>query len=287
MPYDAADLTAAAIARIADEAIARADELVDRAAAPDTPRTLADTLLPLDEATAVLADASGRTAFLGYVHPDLDAREAGHAAEERIDTWRVNAFFRSDLNQAVREFAATEEAAGLTGEHRRLLDFVLRDLRKAGHDLAPEDREAVRQISTRLVELGVRFNQNIDEYDDHLTVTPDDLDGLPPEYVSGLTPGDTDGTLRVTMAYPDVVPFMENASRRDLREQLSFKFNTRAVEANRPAARGGGAAPAAGRRSVRPAIVGPPSDGRPDGQGSRDRAGLLRRAAPAAHRQGA
>ncbi len=233
MPYDGADLSAAAIARITDEAIARADALVDRAVATDTPRTLADTLLPLDEATAVLADASGRTAFLGYVHPDPDVREAGHAAEERIDTWRVNVAFRSDLNQAVRELAATEEAAALTGEHRRLLDFVLRDLRKAGHDLAPEDRETVRQISTRLVELGVRFNQNIAEYDDHLEVTPDDLTGLPPDYVSGLAPGDGDGTLLVTMAYPEVMPFMENASRRDLRQQLSFKFNNRAVEANR------------------------------------------------------
>jgi len=196
MPSDAAHLTADAVARIADDAIARADQLVDRAVAADTPRTLADTLLPLDEAAAVLAEASGQTAFMGYVHPDPEVRDAGHAAEERIDTWRVNVFFRSDLNQAVQELAGTQEAAELTGEHRRLLDFVLRDLRKAGHDLSPEDREAVREISTRLVELGVRFNQNIAEYEDHLTVTPDDLDGLPPEYISGLAAGDVEARFR-------------------------------------------------------------------------------------------
>ena len=233
---DSNEITPEVIARATDEAIARADELIDRAVAPDAPRTWSDTVAPLDEATAVLSEAGGRTAFMGYVHPRPEVRDAGHAAEERIDTWRVNVLFRDDLNRAVQEFAATQEAAGLTGERRRLLDFVRRDLRKAGHDLSPEDRETVREISTRLVELGVRFNQNIAEYDDHLTLTPDDLDGLPPDYVSGLSRGDDDpeGTLRVTMAYPEVVPFMENARRRDLRERLGFKFNNRAVEANRP-----------------------------------------------------
>jgi thimet oligopeptidase len=231
-PVDHSALSPDDIARLADEAIARADELIDRAASTE-PRTLADTLLPIDEAAAVLAETSGRTAFMGYVHPDPDGREAGHQAEERIDTWRVQVFFRPDLNRAVKEFAATPEAAELTGEPRRLLEFVLRDLRKAGHDLADDDRQTLQDISTRLVEIGVRFNQNIAEHDDQLTVGPDDLDGLSPDYVSGLAPGDVEGTLRVTMAYPDVIPFLENARRRDLREQLSFKFSNRAVDTNR------------------------------------------------------
>jgi Zn-dependent oligopeptidase len=226
-------LEPADIARRADEAIAEADRLIDRAAAADTPRTLTDTLLPIDEAWAVLAEAFADTAFMGYVHPDPDVRDAGREAEERIDTWRVKVFFRTDLNQAVNEFAATQEAAELTGEPRRLLDFVLRDLRRAGHGLADDDRRTLEEISTRLVEIGVRFNQNLAEYDDHLTVGADDLDGLSPDYVSGLAAGDAEGTRRVTMAYPDVIPFLENSRRRDLREQLSFKFSNRAVEANR------------------------------------------------------
>ena len=38
---------------------------------------------------------------------------------------------------------------------------------------------------------------------------------------------------KVTIAYPDMIPFLENSPRRDLREQLRFKFNTVAVEENR------------------------------------------------------
>jgi Zn-dependent oligopeptidase len=233
VPFDYATLTATDVARLTDEAVAEADEIVDRLTADDTPRTAADTLLPLDRAMGLLMDASGRTAFMGYVHPDAEVREAGHAAEERIDTWRVEVFFREDLNRAIQAFAATPEAAAMEGEPKRLLEFVQRDLRKAGHDLSPEARDEVKRISTRLVELGVRFNQNIAEYEDALVVTRDDLEGMPPEYVDGLGEGDAEGELRVTMAYPDVIPFMENAARRDLRERLSFKFNNRAVETNR------------------------------------------------------
>ena len=35
------------------------------------------------------------------------------------------------------------------------------------------------------------------------------------------------------MAYPDVIPFLENAQRRDRREGLSRLFNNRAVDSNR------------------------------------------------------
>lgn len=234
MPFDYASLTADRIGPIVDDAIARADEIVNRVVAPDTPRTLSATLLPLDEAAAILVEASGRTAFMGYVHPDPEVREAGHQAEERLDTWKVEVLFRGDLYQAVQDFAVTEEAAGVNDEPKRLLEFIQRDLRKAGHELDPEVRDEVRQISTRLVALGVRFNQNIAEYDDELVVTRDDLEGLPDDYIERLTPGDEPGRFKVTMAYPEVVPFMENADRRDLREQLAFKFNNRAVEANRP-----------------------------------------------------
>ena len=55
---------------------------------------------------------------------------------------------------------------------------------------------------------------------------------MPEDYRQGLGRTD-DGRYRVTMAYPDVIPFMENATRRDRREELSRLFNNRAVDSNR------------------------------------------------------
>jgi thimet oligopeptidase len=220
------------VTSITDEAIADADAMVaDLVSAPE--RTWDTTMAPLDAIADRLGRAFGAGAFMGYVHPDEEVRTAARAAEERLQQWSVELVFRDDLYAAVSDYVATDDAAGLEGERKRLLDFSLRDLRRAGHELEPEVREEVKKLTSRLVELGVKFEQNIAEHKDALIVTREDLAGLPDSYVEGLEPGDEDGTFKVTMAYPDVVPFMEMADRRDLREELSFKFNSRAVAENR------------------------------------------------------
>lgn len=221
------------VTEITGSALADADgmvaELVNAAE-----RTWDTTMAPLDAIADRLGRAFGAGAFMGYVHPEEPVRVAARAAEERIQQWTVELVFRDDLYQAVSAYAATDEASGLEGEKARLLEFTLRDLRRAGHELEPEVRAEVKKLTSRLVELGVAFEQNIAEHKDALVLTREDLAGLPDSYIEGLAPGEEKGTYRVTMAYPDVVPFMEMAERRDLREQLSYKFNTRAVETNRP-----------------------------------------------------
>ncbi|MFO7547452.1 MAG: M3 family metallopeptidase [Acidimicrobiia bacterium] len=234
MLSDYGSITADSVRAGAADALARAEEIVARIVHPSADRTYATTLAPLDEVAGILAEAFGPTSFMGYVHPDAGVRQSGREAEETTSKWLVELDFRDDLFAAVKAFAETGEAGALKGERRRLLEFTLRDLRRAGHELAPDRRARLKELSNRLVELGVEFERNIAEHEDHLLVTREDLDGLPESYVATLEPGVETGTYRVTMAYPHVIPFMDNARRRDLREELSRKFNSRAVESNRP-----------------------------------------------------
>ena len=198
----------------------------------DGPRTYANTLAPLDAARGEIADAVGSAGFMAYVHPAADVRAAGLHAEERLERWLADLPFDPAVAAAVTEFATTDEAAALAGERARLLAFTRRDLRLAGHELSPEAREEVRAAVARLVEIGVRFNQHIAEVDDVLVVSEDDLDGLPDGYRDALE-RDGDGAYRITMAYPDVVPFLEHGRRRERREELTRLFNNRAASSNR------------------------------------------------------
>ncbi|HSK06243.1 MAG TPA: M3 family metallopeptidase [Acidimicrobiia bacterium] len=226
-------VTADEVERGMDTALTEAQQILEDLVAPKEERTFENTMLPLDRIADVLSSANTRYAFMGYVHPEKEVRSAAKAAEEKMETFGVEMVFRDDLNAAVREYAATEEAGGLEGERARFVEFTLRDLRHAGHELTPEARARVKERTQRLVELGVRFQENIDEWEDHILVTPDDLEGLPPSFAESLDSDEETGKLKVTLAYPHVIPFVENARRRDLREELSFKFNTQAVEANR------------------------------------------------------
>ena len=231
---DYTTLTAADVTALTDVACSRADELVASAVGTGGAGDWAAVLGPIDQALAVLSTAYGEGAFMARVHPEPAVRDAGQAAEEKLTKWRVDLPFREDLNAAVVAYAATADAAGLDGERRRFLDHLRRDLRRAGHDLSAEQRAELQALRARLVELEVAFQRNIDEYSDGLELTRDDLAGLPATYVEALRPGEAPGTLRVTLDYPEYYPFMDEADRRDLREQLEFRMYNQAREVNTP-----------------------------------------------------
>lgn len=232
--YSYTDITAEEIAKGTDRAIGEARSVLDEAVAPKDDRTFGNTLMPVDRIGDILAHAFARYAFMGYVHPDAGVRKAGNDAQEKLNTFGVEMIFRDDLNTAVKEYAETAEATSLEGEKARFLEFLLRDLRRAGHELDPEARASVKEKTQRLVELGVRFQNNIDEWSDHILVSEDELEGLPKSFAESLETDEETGKLKVTLDYPHILPFTENAKRRDLREELSRKFNTQAVEDNRP-----------------------------------------------------
>ena len=234
MLYDYSTVSVDSVRAETDAALQAADELVAGAVADADSPTFESVLLPLEIAGAELVRAYGRAGFMGQVHTDPAVRDAGNDAEERINKWKVAQIFRSDLYESVRAFSQTDEAAALTGERARLLEHWLRDFRRAGHELEPAEREELERLRTRLVEVEVAFQRNINEYRDGIEVTREQLAGLPDDYIERLSPGEREGTYRVTLDYPEVNPFMEQARDRGLRQELFTKNWNKAVAANRP-----------------------------------------------------
>jgi thimet oligopeptidase len=234
MLHDYTNTTAEDVDRITAEAITEADALVDRAVHAAAPRTWGNTIEPLEDAATLVADAYGRGPFMARVHPDATVRSRAVAAEERLTKWSTDLVFRTDLYEAVRDYAASPEATDLTGIRARLVAFTMRDFRRAGHELDPAAKAELQALQQRLVELQVAFSNNLDEWEDHIEVGREDLAGLPDQYIAGLEPGSVPDTFKVGMAYPDYIPFIEQAERRDLRKAIQFKFWNRAAAANTP-----------------------------------------------------
>jgi thimet oligopeptidase len=233
MPFDYAAVTADDVRRETDAALAIADEHVSRAVASAAHSTLRETLVPLELAGAELIRAYGIGAFLGQSHPDAAVRDAGIDAEERLTKWRVALPFRRDLHEAVEALASSNAATTLTGEDARLLAHWRRDFHRAGQGLPDTARAELEGVRARLVEIGVAFQRNLNDYRDGIDVTRDDLAGLPESYVERLSAGDRPGTYRVSLDYPELNPFLELADRRDLRRELFEKSWSKAVPANR------------------------------------------------------
>jgi thimet oligopeptidase len=232
MIFDYRAVTSEAVTAGVEEAISEAQTIITSIVEGD--RTWQSTIVPLEEIADILVHAFGRTAFMGYVHPDQATRDAGKNGEERLSKFGIELSFRRDLYEAVAAYASSDGARELEGVEARLLEFTMRDFRNAGHELEPANRDRLRALSDRLVELGIAFERNVAEHDDGLVVTAADLEGLPDAYTENLDEGPEPGTYRITLAYPHVIPFLDGSPRRDLREVLYGKFNNRAAEENRP-----------------------------------------------------
>lgn len=232
--FDYTSVTPDGITADMERMIEYANDVVDHIVNVEGDRTFDNTLQPVEAMGAAMSDAYGRGPFLGNAASDEAIRTAARVAEERQAKWQVDLITRDDLYDAIRQYADQPEAADLDPDRRRFLDFLLRDFEMAGHGLQPGKRARLKEINTRLVELGIQFSTNVAEYEDFLVVTSRDLEGLPESYRSSLKEGEKQNTYLVSMEYPDVIPFMDSAKRRDLREALSFRFNNRAVAINRP-----------------------------------------------------
>ncbi len=234
MHFDYTTVTDDSVRRAVDQAIERGEDLVATIIEVEGPRTWDNTLAALNTLDDVIVRARGIGPFMARVHPDREVRDAAQEAEEKVSKWTSDLIFRRDLRDAVEIFATTDEAASLADERARYLQFMQRDLRRAGHDLSEAARAEVQQHRTRLVELGVAFNRNIDEAEGGLDLDRGQLAGMPDDYVARLSPGTADETYRVSIDYPDYYPFMDMATSRDLRQQLQFIFYNKAVDENEP-----------------------------------------------------
>jgi thimet oligopeptidase len=194
-------------------------------AVPAGERTFANTLLRLEAASDIIERAHGRYGFMSYVAEDAAVREAADALREALEKYQIELSFREDLYIAVTDYAETDEAQSLGGEDQRLLEHTLRDYRRDGFGLPPEQRQRVRDLKERLVELSVTFQRNIDTWDDGLWLTRDQLAGLPDSYIESLRTQEGDGAthFRVSLDYPEMYPFLDNAESEELRRDLLHK----------------------------------------------------------------
>ncbi|MEX0782636.1 MAG: M3 family metallopeptidase [Dehalococcoidia bacterium] len=194
-------------------------------AIPHEQRTIANTLLALEEAGDALSQASGQYAFMGYVSADEKLREVAREWDEKIDKYAVALSFREDLYGAVKAFSETGEAQALAGEEARLLEHELRDYRRNGFGLPAEERAKVKAVMDELVALDVKFRNAIDDWSDAIVVNREDLIGMPPQWIEGLTKVEEGGETkyRVSLDYPEIGPFLSNAEREDLRHELFVK----------------------------------------------------------------
>lgn len=180
-----------------------------------------------NDADVALSDAEALTSLLPEVHPDEEVRALAEEGGRTVSQLRSERDLDPDLFAAMAALAPV--AGDPDGERLRLR--VLRDFRRAGVDQPAQRRERLRVIADRLTQLEQDFNRGIRDDVREIRVRPEQLDGLPADYVAARPPG-PDGLVAITTEYPDAIPFRTFARDATARRSLAEAMGARAWPGN-------------------------------------------------------
>ncbi len=186
---------------------------------PKEKRTFENTVFSMDRLNTDGED--NYIAFIQHVSTDPLAREASRNAEEKISKEMIDAFFDADLYKAILEYDPKSEK--LSPSERRFLDDMVLSFKRQGLDLPKKQQEEVKTIRKQLVELSIKFNSNIANYQDSVLCTKEELLGLSDAYIANLSVDEKTKKYIVTLAYPELKPFMKFAESDEKRQELADK----------------------------------------------------------------
>lgn len=174
-----------------------------------------------------LTNSANRSSLFSSVHPDPKMRDAADIATQEVSAFSTDLSLNGELYAAM----SAVEPGGLDEVTQRWLSHTLRDFRRAGVDRSEVIRTRLKVLADQLVKLGQTFDRNIREDVRSVQLRPEQLKGLPNDYIASHPPG-ADGRVTITTDYPDLIPFRTYAEDGDARMSLHIENLSRAFPIN-------------------------------------------------------
>ena len=210
----------------ADGQLAAARALAD--GLKTTPSADADEVLRTwNDVHIAMANASAVGSLFSEVHPDKAVRERAEEVVQAVQKLGTDLGLDTELYAVFADL----DPVGLDADAARVLEHTLRDFRRAGVDRDVTTRERLRELDEKAVLLSQDFSKTIREDVRRIRVRPEQLAGLPQDWVEA-HPADTEGLVTVTTDYPDLIPFRTFAHDAAARRELATAFLTIGWPAN-------------------------------------------------------
>ncbi len=205
--------------------MAEHDADIDAIVADTRPADFDTVIAPLERMGALLRRVNG--VFWNLASADTNdelqaiERDISPALARHYQAISTNA----DLFRRVEAVWNARDELPLDDEQQRVLELTYKGFVRDGAQLPPDKKERLGAIVERLATLGTQFSQNVlaDEKSYVLPIQADDLAGLPAAVVDATAQAAAERGLEghaVTLSRSIVVPFLQYADRRDLREKV-------------------------------------------------------------------
>ncbi|MEP6797274.1 MAG: M3 family metallopeptidase, partial [Lapillicoccus sp.] len=204
----------------------RARSLVERLKA-QPPAEAAALLETWNAISLAIGNVASAASLLSEVHPRESVRTRAESAMQEVQKLSTDLSLDKDLYDVL----AGVDGSGLEPLPSRLLAKELLDFRRAGVDKDESTRTRVKELAERAILVGQEFSKNIRDDVRTIRVRPQQLAGMPQDWVDAHPVAD-DGLVTLTTDYPDVIPFSTFGTDAATRRELRIAFLSRAWPAN-------------------------------------------------------
>jgi thimet oligopeptidase len=195
-------------------------------------RTPENSLRHFDAAIGQLGLAGAQAGILNSVAADKAVRDQAQMEAQRI----AMAGSALSLNRAVYDALVAISLDGASPATKHYVERTLLGYRLSGVDKDEATRDRLHALHDKSTQLSLAFSRNIQEGGKTIEAAPEELEGLPADYIARhpAQKGE-DGAERVPLTTdpPDMMPVMTFAASAALRERMFLAYNTRAYPENR------------------------------------------------------
>ena len=189
-------------------------------AIPASERTFENTVYALEASGEKMSDEMNRIGILKETSTDPNIRISAVKILDSLQKKLVEIEFDPRIYVALKEYSSKKEK--LSGAEKLLFKDIMKVYARMGFDLPKAKFAKLKANIKTLGKLSMKFSQNLNEYEDYILVTETELDGLPQSYRANLAK--IGEKYKVTLAYPDVYPYLAGAHNEKRREELLEKF---------------------------------------------------------------
>jgi thimet oligopeptidase len=195
-------------------------------------RTPENSLRHYDAAIEQLSLAGSQAGILNSVAAEKPVRDQAQMEAQRVAT----AGSALSLNRAVYDALAAIDLDGASPATKHYVERTLLGYRLSGVDKDEATRQRLHALHDKATGLSLAFSRNIQEGGKTIEAAPEELEGLPADYIARHpVEKSEDDKERVTLTTdpPDMLPVMTFATSAALRERMFLAYNTRAYPENR------------------------------------------------------
>ena len=187
--------------------------------------TLQNTLQAWNRLDIEVQNLAGPVGLLSEVSPDAAVRKAAEACELKL----MALFNKTGQSRALyQRFKALKASDEIDVEARRQ---TLEEFERAGVNLPKARREQVRKLQDSLTRLSQDFARNLRDNKTKLSFTPDELAGVPKEFLAKARRDDA-GNYLIGFDAPESEAIMGFADSEAVRQRYQYEFSRRGGEAN-------------------------------------------------------